>query len=145
TGRTELLHAAAAQITDRFSSWLWQDDDRAARLTTEFNRVLNSRVQQRYETEHKAWPGLNPSFDPYSYQAEAAVRGLHEESILLDHCVGAGKTLTVSMLVHEKKRLGQVEQPWIVVPNHLLGQWQSEYLEAYPSDRILVAPGTGAS
>ncbi len=39
----------------------------------------------------------------------------------------------------EAKRLGQINQPWIVVPNHLLAQWSAEARDAYPNAKILVA------
>ncbi|WP_373863370.1 hypothetical protein [Rhodococcus marinonascens] len=53
-------------------------------------------------------------------------RLLHGETILLDHCVGAGKTLTMTISSMEMRRLGQVRQPWIVAPNHLVDQWAGE-------------------
>ena len=53
--------------------------------------------------------------------------------------VGAGKTLTMTMACVEAKRLGQIRQPWDVVPNHLLAQWGTEARDAYPNAKILVA------
>lgn len=137
--RTELLRAKAVQLEERFTQWLWSDPERADRLTARFNEKLNSFNRVRYPTEHKTFPGLNPKYVPYDYQAQAVVRQLHEETILLDHCVGAGKTLTIAMSCMEMRRLGQVRQPWIVVPNFLVDQWHREVLDAYPSANILVA------
>ena len=39
----------------------------------------------------------------------------------------------------ESKRLGLCQKSMFVVPNHLVGQWASEYLRLYPSANILVA------
>lgn len=38
----------------------------------------------------------------------------------------------------ESKRLGLCNKALFVVPNHLVGQWASEYLRLYPSANILV-------
>lgn len=38
----------------------------------------------------------------------------------------------------ENKRLGLCQKSMFVVPNHLVGQWASEYLRLYPSANILV-------
>ncbi|WP_159848493.1 helicase [Nocardia sp. CY41] len=137
--RTELLRAKAVQLEEKFTRWLWSDAERAERLTQRFNEKLNSFNRVRYPTEHKTFPGLNPKYVPYDYQVQAAVRQLHEETILLDHCVGTGKTLTISMSCMEMRRLGQIRQPWVVVPNFLVDQWHREVLDAYPSANILVA------
>jgi len=39
----------------------------------------------------------------------------------------------------EMKRLGLCHKSMFVVPNHLIEQWASEYLQLYPSANILVA------
>lgn len=38
----------------------------------------------------------------------------------------------------ESKRLGLCQKSMFVVPNHLVGQWASEYLRLYPNANILV-------
>lgn len=42
-------------------------------------------------------------------------------------------------IAQESKRLGLCHKSMIVVPNHLIGQWASEYLQLYPAANILVA------
>ena len=39
----------------------------------------------------------------------------------------------------EMKRLGMINKPLYVVPNHMLEQWSREFLQAYPAANILVA------
>lgn len=58
---------------------------------------------------------------------------------LLAHVVGAGKTFTMVAAAQESKRLGLCNKSMFVVPNHLIEQWASEYLQLYPSANILVA------
>nr|WP_259444381.1 helicase-related protein [Rhodococcus sp. DMU2021] len=136
---TEQAQASAAALQERFEKWLWEDGDRYVRLARIFNERYNSYVKPVHDATGKAFPGMNPKYTPYDYQAAAVTRFLHDETILLDHVVGAGKTLTITASCMEAKRLGQIRQPWIVVPNHLLGQWSVEARDAYPNANILVA------
>ncbi|BDB63460.1 hypothetical protein RDE2_52540 (plasmid) [Rhodococcus sp. RDE2] len=136
---TEQAHASATALQERFEKWLWEDGDRYLRLARTFNERYNSYVKPVHDARSKTFPGLNPKYTPYDYQAAAVQRFLHDETILLDHVVGAGKTLTITASCMEAKRLGQVRQPWIVVPNHLLAQWSVEARDAYPNANILVA------
>lgn len=136
---TEAAQASAKVLEDRFDKWLWEDGDRYLRLVRTFNDRYNSFVKPVHDGQGMTFPGLNPKFSLYPYQGSAVQRFLHDETILLDHVVGSGKTLTILASCMEAKRLGQVRQPWIVVPNHLLAQWSVESRDAYPNARILVA------
>ncbi|MCK8671612.1 DEAD/DEAH box helicase family protein [Rhodococcus sp. HM1] len=136
---TEQAHASAGALQERFEKWLWEDGDRYLRLAATFNERYNSYVKPVHDGRSKTFPGLNPKYTPYDYQAAAVQRFLHDETILLDHVVGAGKTLTITASCMEATRLGQIRQPWIVVPNHLLAQWAVEARDAYPNANILVA------
>ncbi|MFZ2174951.1 MAG: helicase-related protein [Rhodococcus sp. (in: high G+C Gram-positive bacteria)] len=136
---TTAARANATALQERFAEWLWSDGDRYVTLAATYNELCNSFVKPKYSTEFKQFPGLNPKYTPYDYQTAAVQRFLHDETILLDHVVGAGKTLTMTIACMEAKRLGQVRQPWVVVPNHLLSQWGNEARDAYPNAKILVA------
>ena len=63
---------------------------------------------------------------------------LYGGNTLLAHKVGAGKTFEMVAAAQESKRLGLCNKSMFVVPNHLVGQWASEYLRLYPSANILV-------
>lgn len=135
---TAAARASATGLQQKFADWMWADGDRYLRLKHIFNEKFNSFVKPVYSGAHKTYPGLNPKYRLYDYQARAVQRYLNDETILLDHVVGAGKTLTITVSAMEAKRLGQVRQPWVVVPNHLLGQWANEARDAYPNAKILV-------
>ncbi|WP_158209106.1 SNF2-related protein, partial [Campylobacter jejuni] len=66
-------------------------------------------------------------------------RAIQENSIIFDHQVGAGKTLVAICSVMEQKRMGLLNKPLIVVPNHLARQWNDEFYHAYTNANILVA------
>ncbi|MFS6825725.1 DEAD/DEAH box helicase family protein, partial [Staphylococcus aureus] len=63
-------------------------------------------------------------------------------SALFDHVVGAGKTFAMIGTLMESKRMGLMNKPMLVVPNHLLLQWKDAFYELYPNANILVADKT---
>lgn len=130
-------------------SWVWKDDDRAGILEDLYNASFNRIVSEKFDgsaltlagiatniTGHK---GLPVPFKLNPHQKNAVWRITQNGSTLLDHSVGAGKTYTMIAAGMEQKRLGLIERPMYVVPNHMLEQFSREFLQAYPAAKILVA------
>jgi hypothetical protein len=76
------------------------------------------------------------------HQKDVVWRGIQEGTALFDHVVGAGKTLACVATIMESKRMGFLQKPMVVVPNHLLYQWKDEFYRLYPGANILVADKT---
>ena len=129
----------AAQLTERFAEWAWEDPDRAASLARAYNETFNNLVLRSYDDARLSLPGLALTFRPHQHQAAAVARMIHEPAVLLAHDVGAGKTAEMIMGVTELRRLGLVRKPAVVVPNHMLEQFSREWLQLYPQARVLVA------
>src|SRR5699024_10791578 len=91
-----------------------------------------------YDGAQRTMPGLGENFNPYPYQLDAVERMGNEPSVLLNHVVGAGKTGSMIMGAMELKRLGIANQPWLVVPSHLVDQIGREAKHWYPGANILV-------
>ncbi|UKI58976.1 MAG: SNF2-related protein [Clostridium sp.] len=66
-------------------------------------------------------------------------RVLYGGNTLLAHEVGAGKTFEMVASAMESKRLGLCNKSLFVVPNHIIEQFASEFLQLYPSANILVS------
>jgi N12 class adenine-specific DNA methylase len=141
----ETIAAREAQqkIKDRFSEWIWQDEERARRLARFYNDRFNNIRLRTYDGSHLTFPGLNRSLlrrnDLDKHQKDAVWRALQNDKTLLAHCVGAGKTAVMAVTAMEMKRLGLAAKPMIVVPNHLVEQWGAAFLALYPHANILVA------
>lgn len=138
---TEAAKGKAEQIEDRFKQWIWENPRRTERLLAEYNRRFNSLVTRSYDGagSRLRLPGLAGAFVLQDHQKAAVARMIAEPSTGLFHEVGAGKTLEMVCGVMEQKRLGLVNKPMIVVPNHMLGQFEREWLQAFPHARILAA------
>jgi N12 class adenine-specific DNA methylase len=133
---TEELQQRAEMLETAFGEWLFADPARTAKLTRAFNDRFNSFVDPSYNGQGRTFPGLR--ITPHPHQAAVAVRQINEPAVLLDHTVGTGKTWSITMCAMEMRRLGQIKQPWVVVPNHLVDQWSREVADAYPGARVLV-------
>jgi N12 class adenine-specific DNA methylase len=129
----------AAELAERFSAWAWEDPVRARELASAYNERFNNLALRSYDHAQLALPGLAATFKPRPHQVAAVARMIGEPAVLLAHEVGAGKTAEMIMGVTELRRLGLIRKPAIVVPNHMLQQFASEWLQTYPCARILVA------
>ena len=63
-------------------------------------------------------------------------------STYIAHTVGAGKSYAIAGAIMEQKRLGLISKAMLVVPGHCLAQVSREFLQLYPTARILVADET---
>jgi N12 class adenine-specific DNA methylase len=136
---TTAAQAKAEELSDRFSEWLWEDSDRTRRLLAAYNNQFNAIRLRSYDDMPRVFPGMADSFDPFDHQVGAVNRMVSEPCALLAHVVGAGKTAEMAMGTAELKRLGLANKPAIVIPNHMLEQFSSEYIQIYPNAKILAA------
>lgn len=123
----------------RFASWVWEEPRRASRLAERYNELFNSVVIPVHDGSHLSLPGLAESFRPHPHQRDAVARILTDGRALLAHAVGAGKTATMVMAAMELRRLGLAAKPAVVVPNHMLDQFSREWLQLYPTAKVLIA------
>jgi hypothetical protein len=136
---TEAAREKQQQIKERFTQWIWQDDERRERLVKQYNEEFNNIRIRTFNGDHLTLPGASPSVSLRPHQKAAVWRILQTSNTLLGHVVGAGKTYTMVAAGMEAKRLGLCQKPLFAVPNHMLGQFSSELLNLYPGANILVA------
>ena len=80
---------------------------------------------------------MTPDISLRPHQKNAIAHILYGKNTLLAHSVGAGKTYTMTAAAMELKRIGLCNKSMFVVPNHLIGQWASEFLRLYPGANVL--------
>ena len=84
----ETLAAREAQqkLKDRFSEWIWQDEERAARLARYYNDTFNNLRLRTYDGSHLTFPGMNRSMlrrnDLDKHQKDAVWRILQNDNTL---------------------------------------------------------------
>ena len=135
---TTAAQAKQEVIKQAFQDWIWKDPERRNRLVRYYNDTFNSVRPREYDGSHITFGGISPEITLRPHQVNAIAHILYGGNTLLAHKVGAGKTFEMVAAAQESKRLGLCQKSMFVVPNHLVGQWASEYLRLYPSANILV-------
>ena len=135
---TTAAQAKQEAIKQAFQDWIWKDPERRNRLVRYYNDTFNSVRPREYDGSHITFGGISPEITLRPHQVNAIAHILYGGNTLLAHKVGAGKTFEMVAAAQESKRLGLCNKAMFVVPNHLVGQWASEYLRLYPSANILV-------
>lgn len=125
-------------VKEAFVDWIWKDFERREQLVKQYNETFNSIRPREYDGSHLTFPNMNPEISLMKHQKDAIAHILYGNNVLLAHVVGAGKTFEMTAGCMELKRLGLVQKAMLVVPNHLVEQWGSDFLKLYPSANILV-------
>lgn len=136
---TAIAQGKQELIKQAFADWVWSDPERRERLCRLYNEKFNSLRPREYDGSHLSFVGMNPEITLRKHQVDAVAHIIYGGNTLLAHVVGAGKTYETIAAAQKSKRLGLCQKSLIVVPNHLLEQWASDYLQLYPSANILVA------
>lgn len=126
-------------IEQAFKDWVWKDPERRQNLCQTYNEQYNSVRPREYDGSHLHFVGMNPEIVLRQHQLNAVAHILYGDNTLLAHVVGAGKTYEMVAAAMESKRLGLCRKSLLVVPNHLIDQWGSEFLQLYPGANILLA------
>ena len=139
--KTAAANDKATDIKSKFGDWLFQEADRSDAMVRAFNDTVNNYVTRIFDGLMLKFPGKTPDaiIKLRRHQRNAVARILQTGQGLLDHVVGSGKTFTVIASAMELRRTGLAHKPMIVVPNHLVKQWASDFYRLYPGAKILAA------
>ena len=149
-GSTEIDKDATAaanekieNITKEFQEWLWKDEARRTELATLYNEVFNSIVTPKYNGDNLTVNGANAMKPLRPHQRNAVQRVISSGgNTLLAHKVGAGKTYEMAAAAMKLKQLGLVKKPMFAVPKSLVAQWGGEFIDFFPTAKLLVAEAT---
>lgn len=128
------------QLISDFQSWVWSDNWRSDELVRIYDENYACIRRRHYNGSFLDFTGITPDIELYPYQKNAVARILFSKNTLLAHEVGSGKTFIMIAAGMELRRLklGRKEEKLLyVVPNNLLGQWNSLFLRLYPSAKVL--------
>lgn len=138
---TEAANQKLEKLQQAFASWVWSDPDRADRLVRLYNDKFNTNVPRSFDGRHLTLPGASAHWQRivHPHVKRGVWRIVQKGNTYLSHAVGSGKTAQIVMAAMEQKRLGLIKKPMIVVPNHMLKQFASEWMDIYPAARLMVA------
>ena len=127
-------------IQKEFQEWLWKDEGRRTELATLYNETFNSVVTPKYNGDNLTVNGANAMKPLRPHQRNAVQRIISSGgNTLLAHKVGAGKTYEMAAAAMKLKQLGLVKKPMFAVPKSLVAQWGNEFMDFFPTAKLLVA------
>jgi len=127
-------------ITKEFQDWLWRDEARRTELAALYNETFNSIVIPKYNGDNLSVNGANAMKPLRPHQRNAVQRVISSGgNTLLAHKVGAGKTYEMAASAMKLKELGLVKKPMFAVPKSLVAQWGTEFIDFFPTAKLLVA------
>jgi len=127
-------------IQKEFTEWLWKDEARRNELAMLYNETFNSVVTPKYDGTNLTVNGANAMKPLRPHQRDAVQRVIASGgNTLLAHRVGAGKTYEMAAAAMKLKELGLVKKPMFAVPKSLVAQWGTEFMDFFPTAKLLVA------
>ena len=140
----DIANTAAArvklqEVKEAFKTWIKSESLSKEHPALEklYNDAHNGVQRRVYSGKHLEFPGLSIDKQPRDYQAASVWRIAQEGRALIDHFVGAGKTLTMIAAGMELRRMGLSNKNLYVVPNNMVPQWREDFKSAYPAARVL--------
>ncbi len=128
------------KIKEEFANWIFAKPERREELEATYNRLFNQIKLPSYDGSYLKFPEMNPAIELRPHQKDAIHRIItNNQSTLLHHVVGSGKTYTMAASIMKMRQLGLCKKVMVAVPNHLVQQWAGEWRKLYPNAKILVA------
>jgi N12 class adenine-specific DNA methylase len=126
-------------IKESFAGWAFEDADRRERLCRVYSDLFNATRPRHFDGSHLKLPGFSRCFTLHPHQRDSVWRIVQSGNTGLFHVVGAGKTAVCVIASMELRRLGFLNKPCHVVPNHMLSQYTAEFVRLYPNAAVLMA------
>ena len=136
---TETLAVLEKQklINQKFSEWIWQDEDRIWEIEEAYNNMFPEKAPETINVARVTIPAMNSEYKLYDYQKYAVQRITNQKNTLLAYDVGSGKTLIMIAAAMKMRREGISRKNMFVVPNNITSQWEKTFYDIYPEAKIL--------
>lgn len=133
---TELLNNKIQDLRTAFEDWIGQNPEREEMLMQLYNDKFNRIVLRKFDGSHLNVAGLMGK-ELRPHQKDAVWMLINNRGGIVDHIVGAGKTLVMQSAIMEMRRMGIAKKPMIIALKSTVAQIAKEFREAYPAARIL--------
>lgn len=124
------------KIKNEWDRWLYKDEKRMTELAGIYNERFNNTVKRSYDGGHLTMPGLQ-GVTLRKHQKDAIWMVMQNKGGVIDHIVGAGKTLVMISSAMEMRRTGLAKKPMIVAKKSTIPQIAESFKSAYPFAKIL--------
>ncbi len=124
------------EVKEAFEIFLNDNKDISTRIEELYNRNINNSVSRNYDGSHLQLAGLK-HFTPRAHQKDALWMVLQQDGGIIDHKVGAGKTLVMITGAMEMRRLGIAQKPLLLCMKANVADIAADFLKAYPTAKVL--------
>ena len=139
TAPTRMAMDNAEIIRKLFDSFCFNNENIREQIAQSYNDKINVFANKTAPFgDYLTMPNLSDEIKLRPHQKDVVYKGILQNALMLDHQVGAGKTFASIVMAMEQKRMGVVNKPLILVPNHMSKQWANDFMKCYPSANILV-------
>jgi len=111
--------------------------DRQWEVEYTYNQMFADCVDQDWDGSGLLLTDSNPTICLYDYQKDAVQKIISTPNTLLAFDVGAGKTYIMIAAAMEMRKSGLSRKNMFVVPNNIVGQWETMFLRLYPNAKVL--------
>lgn len=126
------------ELQQLFKDYVKDTADTHSALEKIYNERFNGVKLREFEgPKWDHYPNASHEIKLRQHQKDVTARIL-QESTLLAHSVGTGKTFIMITAAQEMRRLGLAKKPMIVTQNATTQQFAASYKKLYPTARILV-------
>ena len=133
---TDAARDKVAELREAFEDWVPQKPERVQQLTDTYNSVFNRHVLPTYNGQHLNIVGLQ-GMKLRPHQKDAVWRIINQRGGIVDHIVGAGKSLVMQASIMEMRRMGIAKKPMILALKSTTQQIANEFRQAFPAARVL--------
>lgn len=126
------------QVKKLFVEWARANPEASADIFQIYNDQFNGVRLRKYDgPSWDHYPNASHSIKLRPHQ-KAVVTRILQNSTLLAHAVGTGKTFVMITAAMEQRRLGLAKKPMIVTQNATTRQFAAAFKKLYPAARVLV-------
>lgn len=136
---TRIVQAAQRELQTSFERYLSSRDSAFKKeIENIYNRRFNRIVLREYNAEHVNFDDIQ-HFIPNKHQRDSTYMAMSNKGGYIAHAVGAGKSLSMGMIMYEMRKKQLIHKPAMLCLNSNIKEICKEIQKAYPSAKILSA------
>ena len=136
SAESQAANDKVSRLRKEWEKWQFKDGKRMETLSRLYNDKFNSTIKRKYDGSHLTFPGLQ-GVTLRPHQKDAAWMIMQNNGGVIDHAVGAGKTLVMITAAMEMRRTGVAKKPLMVALKSTVPQIADKFREHYPFAKVL--------
>lgn len=133
---TQDVRDKAERLQGEFAGLIEADEKTGDELAKLYNEYFNGVVIKKFNGDHLTFPGMQ-GHDLNPHQKDAIMLLVQKMGGMVDHIVGAGKTLVMTVGAIKMKQMGLINKPMITTMKSVVPGMLDQIKQQYPEARIL--------